>query len=350
MNEYQELIAEHQQMQKRLSDQPLTLAVEEVQGFIKKVREAGAQIRDARQREQLRAILRSWGAFVFEGAGYYPETQLAPYDGPTGPELAMSTRTNWGIWGLGLALVLVVIGVIVLIVSRPFSSGAFPAPPTGSTPATVTLSTPADTVTPSIIVGVVVTDNATLRSSPDASGVVIGFVPRGLKLTVLARSADSAWLKVKAADETLGWIAPGEIGFSRQQVAQVPQGVILLVTRTATPLPTPAGLTPTVTLTPSAATGTPIPALRPTPTALAVNVLAQVTLPEGIKLKVRDKASTAGNVLGELEQDAQVIILEGPTSADGLVWWRVDSRKGLVGWSAEGVGDAKYLVPVGWAR
>lgn len=51
-----------------------------------------------------------------------------------------------------------------------------------------------------------------------------------------------------------------------------------------------------------------------------------------------------------VNKDAQVVILEGPTRADGLVWWRVDSRKGLVGWSAEGVGDAKYLAPVGWAR
>jgi len=65
---------------------------------------------------------------------------------------------------------------------------------------------------------------------------------------------------------------------------------------------------------------------------------------------VRDKPSLAGAVLGELDQGAQVVILDGPTRVDGLVWWRVDSGKGLVGWSAEGVGDAKYLVLLGWAR
>jgi hypothetical protein len=309
--------------------------------------------------------------------------------------------------------------------------------------------------TPPALIATIVVENATLRSAPDATGAVIGLVPRGLKLTVLARSADSAWLKVKAADETVGWITPGEIGLSSRQVAQVPQGVIAPVTPTATPLPKPAGPTPTVTPTPqptalyvvrvldsqpvrdsgalrirearnteallvdSAAVGepltvyqrvtegntpwlwvesprgkrgwvrenqdgtllvarpdqatptpsntptrepsatltstrtpaeTPIAALRPTPTALAVNVLAKVTPPEGAKLKVRDKPSLAGAVLGELDQGAQVVILEGPTRADGLVWWRVDNRDRLAGWSAEGVGDVQYLVPVGWAR
>ncbi len=81
-----------------------------------------------------------------------------------------------------------------------------------------------------------------------------------------------------------------------------------------------------------------------------MNVLAKVTPPEGAKLKVRDKPSVAGAVLGKLDQGAQVVILEGPTRADGLVWWRVDNRERLAGWSAEGVGDVQYLAPVGWAR
>jgi hypothetical protein len=79
-------------------------------------------------------------------------------------------------------------------------------------------------------------------------------------------------------------------------------------------------------------------------------VLAKVTPPEGIKLKVRDKASTAGAVLGELDATAQVTIVDGPTDANGITWWKVDTGKGLSGWSAEGVGGVKYLVPVGWAK
>lgn len=109
---------------------------------------------------------------------------------------------------------------------------------------------------------------------------------------------------------------------------------------------TPTRVSPTSTPTPAPPTSTP----RPAPVALAKDVLAKVTPPEGIKLKVRDKASTAGAVLGELDKDAQVTIVDGPQEANGITWWKVDNGAGLVGWSAEGLGGVKYLVPVGWAR
>ena len=94
----------------------------------------------------------------------------------------------------------------------------------------------------------------------------------------------------------------------------------------------------------------PTPTLRPAPTALGTDVLAKVTPPEGVTLKVRDRASTAGKLLGELERDAEVAIVDGPVDANGFKWWKVDNRKGLVGWSAEGVGNEKWLLPVGWAK
>jgi hypothetical protein len=125
----------------------------------------------------------------------------------------------------------------------------------------------------------------------------------------------------------------------------------LAVTATSVfpPTATKAPLTPTKALptaTPAPPTSTP----RPAPAALAIDVLARVSPPEGIKLKVRDKASTTGAILGELAKDAQVTILEGPTDANGIKWWKVDDGKGLVGWSAEGLGTDTYLVPVGWAK
>ena len=134
----------------------------------------------------------------------------------------------------------------------------------------------------------------------------------------------------------------------------------LFVTKTPTPAPTraatptspfpptftPTRVPPTATATPAPPTNTP----RPAPVALAKDVLAKVTPPEGIKLKVRKTASTAGEVAGELDKDAQVTIVDGPTDANGITWWKVDDGKGLAGWSAEGVGGVKYLVPVGWAK
>jgi hypothetical protein len=117
-------------------------------------------------------------------------------------------------------------------------------------------------------------------------------------------------------------------------------------TVTLPPTTTRPPVTPTLPPTPVPPTPTP----RPAPTALGKDVLAKVTPPEGIKLKVRDQASTAGKVLGELDRDAEVAIVDGPVDANGLKWWKVDNRKGLAGWSAEGMGADKYLLPVGWAQ
>jgi hypothetical protein len=111
---------------------------------------------------------------------------------------------------------------------------------------------------------------------------------------------------------------------------------------------TPTRVPPTPTVKPTAVPPTATP--RPAPVTLAKDVLAKVTPPEGVKLKVRDKASTAGAVLGELDNNAQVTIVDGPQDANGITWWKVDDGKGLSGWSAEGVGGIKYLVPIGWAK
>ena len=122
---------------------------------------------------------------------------------------------------------------------------------------------------------------------------------------------------------------------------------------TATSMFPPTATKSPATLTPAPPTATPAPPTatpRPAPTALGKDVLARVAPPEGLKLKVRETASAAGKLLGELDKDAQVTILEGPTDANGIKWWKVDNGKGLVGWSAEGVGTDKYLVPVGWAN
>lgn len=121
-------------------------------------------------------------------------------------------------------------------------------------------------------------------------------------------------------------------------------------TRPATATLPPTATRPPTTPTPQPTPVPPTPTPRPAPTALAKDVLAKVTPPQDVKLKVRDQASTAGKVLGELERDVEVAIVDGPTVANGITWWKVDNRKGLVGWSAEGLGTDKYLLPVGWAK
>lgn len=125
----------------------------------------------------------------------------------------------------------------------------------------------------------------------------------------------------------------------------------LAVTATRVFPPTATKIPPTPTpVPPTAPPAPPTATPRPAPTALGKDVLASVAPPEGFKLKVRETASATGKVLGELDKGAQVAILEGPTDANGIKWWKVDNGQGLVGWSAEGVGTDKYLTPVGWAK
>ncbi len=125
----------------------------------------------------------------------------------------------------------------------------------------------------------------------------------------------------------------------------------LAPTATATLTPPPTAVPPTQTSVPATPTSAvPTATPRPDPTALEVGVLAKVTPPTGLKLKVRGTAGVAGELLGELEADSQVKILEGPVDANNLKWWKIDNGQGLVGWSAEGSGGETYLVPVGWAQ
>jgi len=64
MHEYDGLVAEHRALQKQLTDEPDSLSLDRVERFIAQIREAGADIGDLQHRDQLRAILTYWGAFI----------------------------------------------------------------------------------------------------------------------------------------------------------------------------------------------------------------------------------------------------------------------------------------------
>ncbi len=101
-------------------------------------------------------------------------------------------------------------------------------------------------------------------------------------------------------------------------------------------------------------TSTPFPTL-PAPPApvgvLAVGARAVVSTTAGDYLRVRTGAGVAFAVAFQLPGGTPVTLLEGPISADGYTWWRVQSDDGRSGWSVEGVTDAtgylQTLVPLG---
>lgn len=201
-----------------------------------------------------------------------------------------------------------------------------------------------------------------MRPAADAVPPVAPTLPAGEPPPFIRRSggwglaAISGWVLI-----AIGGVAILLLLLSCGLLAPSLRGMLTLNTLTPTATHTPL---PTATLPPSptatrAPTNTPVIATptpaaptdtpRPAPTKLEIGVLAKVTPPEGLKLKVRDKAGIDGQLLGELEAGAQVKIIDGPVQASGLTWWKVDNGQGLVGWSAEGSGGLTYLEVVGWA-
>ena len=127
---------------------------------------------------------------------------------------------------------------------------------------------------------------------------------------------------------------------------------------TPTPKPSPTSVdTQAVVTAPAAPTATPAPTgeAKTTPTAttapsptiapagLAPGAKARVTASGG--LNVRDKASAKGKQVGRLNANAVVTLLEGPTQAENLAWWKIDNGAGLVGWTAIGPANDPWLVP-----
>ena len=96
------------------------------------------------------------------------------------------------------------------------------------------------------------------------------------------------------------------------------------------------------------ATATPTVTTAPSPTAAPAGLApgAKVRVAAGGGVNIRDKASAKGKLVGRLNANAVVTLLEGPTQADKYAWWKVDNGAGLVGWAALGPANDPWLVPV----
>ncbi|GEM_PF-1068230 len=86
------------------------------------------------------------------------------------------------------------------------ASSATPTVPPSFTPLIVLTSTPAPTSVPAALV-CSTCGNLRLRSSPGTAGGVVTLLPANTPLSVIGRTADSAWVQVVLADGTSGWVA-----------------------------------------------------------------------------------------------------------------------------------------------
>lgn len=189
MREYHELMAEHQALQKQLDKQPDAVEVERVLQLVAQARDAGEYIEDPQRRERLRAILRHWGAYVYDHTGEYPATQLTPYE-PRGahtgkkPTLRIRVARWWGERGRRMKVALVALpGLVILALciiaalTRGMSILPFMSKPTPTTTspisvvptiAIVTLTpTPTDTPTPTRTPSLTPTSTETETPTPE---------------------------------------------------------------------------------------------------------------------------------------------------------------------------------------
>lgn len=116
-------------------------------------------------------------------------------------------------------------------------------------------------------------------------------------------------------------------------------------------LPTPT-VSPTGTSEP---TGTVKPTITPWAacpdsvylTRLSVDMEAYVSPDPPLANRVRSQPNLSGEILGSIQPNEHVKILEGPQCSNQWVWWKVESLKtGLIGWTSEGDEGGYWLVPV----
>lgn len=177
-----------------------------------------------------------------------------------------------------------------------------------------------------------------------------------LALVLLAGAGAAVWLLLQPGqtDNTGAQIFPT----SPQNNGGQSGGSAALVTSTFVPLPTRT-LAPS--LTPALPTRAPTRVLTRTPTRtptpspcqrytgqLRIGLVVEVSRNPGLPNRVRAKPGLDGDYLGQIKPGEQADVLRGPSCKDGFVWWYVRSRKNtaLEGWTAEGEGSQKWLLPV----
>jgi hypothetical protein len=80
--------------------------------------------------------------------------------------------------------------------------------------------------------------------------------------------------------------------------------------------------------------------------ALIVNGMAIITTTEGDRLNMRENPGLTGAILARVDDGTQVVLLEGPVSLDGFVWWRIRLPTGLAGWVVESADSVRTLIPL----
>ncbi len=162
----------------------------------------------------------------------------------------------------------------------------------------------------------------------------------GIALTRLLSSVERFVGSIASGIPALGANLASEIAPSTSTPVVVPM-VTMEPTRapwTATPEGTGATMkSPQQTAPPATPTvsSQPTPVLRPTPTqagSIAIGARVRVKT-DGAPLMSRAGPGKAKDVVARFDNGSELTVIEGPTTADGLTWWKVQGQAGT-GWSA----------------
>src|SRR4030042_6018235 len=119
-------------------------------------------------------------------------------------------------------------------------------------------------------------------------------------------------------------------------------------TSTPTPAPTQTPTTkatsiPTKTITPTVSEG--VSACPGAPDiSLKLDDWAMVSTDPPLPNKIRSQPGISGELIGQVQPGENVLVVEGPTCADGYTWWFGHRLDGLEGWAVEGEAEGYWLV------
>lgn len=81
--------------------------------------------------------------------------------------------------------------------------------------------------------------------------------------------------------------------------------------------------------------------------SLRIGGQAVINTTDGDRLNMRSGPGVDYQRIARVADGTTVTVLEGPTSADGFVWWRVRMSDGTEGWVVQQADDVRTLIPAG---
>lgn len=149
MSKFQELQTRHLELVARYEqDKSSKALLADIQIFVEDAKRASKEISDSRERNQLRANLRFWGAFIYEHTGTYPNLNLLPSQEGTpapGPKPKVA-KSKWIV--IALAALIILIGFFSIVL-YPFNR---PIPTTGGPTGTFVIPNAGDNPTSTVVI------------------------------------------------------------------------------------------------------------------------------------------------------------------------------------------------------